>query len=248
MTRRVRCPLEGLAAGERVLPDATSHYLTRVLRLAAGARLVLFEAARGLEADAEVLRVHDAIATVRISAPRPAELAAALPITWIHALSKGDKLDDVVRDATELGATRILVVESERSVVHLDVARATARRARWEKIAADAARQSGRGDPPPVLGPLPWDDALAAVDADAARFCLHTKDAPPLAPALLAALAERRPLAFAAGPEGGLTDDEVLRAEQRGFARASLGPFVLRTETVAAAVLGACRVLAAAGD
>jgi 16S rRNA (uracil1498-N3)-methyltransferase len=63
-----------------------------------------------------------------------------------------------------------------------------------------------------------------------------------LGPALFSALAEQSPLAFACGPEGGLDDDEVEFARGRGWKITSLGPIALRTETVAAAVLGAVRV------
>jgi 16S rRNA (uracil1498-N3)-methyltransferase len=243
MTSRVRAPIADLEAGERDLDPAASHYLGRVLRLGAGARFVAFDPAGATEADAEIVSVVGERARVRISAPRPAAIVATRAIAWVHALSKGDKLDDIVRDATELGATQLVVAEAARSVVHLDAARAAARRERWTKIAQEAARQSGRGDPPVISGPLPWAEALAAVPPDAARFCLHPGDAPTLGPRLLAALARGSALGFATGPEGGLTDDEVARADAIGFARASLGPFVLRTETVPAAVLGACRIL-----
>jgi 16S rRNA (uracil1498-N3)-methyltransferase len=64
----------------------------------------------------------------------------------------------------------------------------------------------------------------------------------PLAPALAEALAAQRPMAFAVGPEGGFSDEEAQLAEARGWLLSSLGPFILRTETVAAAVLGAVRV------
>ncbi len=246
MTSHVRAPIANLEAGERDLADAPSHYLARVLRLGAGSRFVAFDPAGATEADAEIVSVEGGRTRVRLSAPRPATVMATREIAWIHALSKGDKLDDIVRDATELGATRVVVAEATRSVVHLDAARAAARRARWNKIALEAARQSGRGDPPKISGPMPWSEALVAVPADAARFCLHPGDGPPLAPYLLLALEGGGPIAFAAGPEGGLTEDEVARAEAAGYVRVSLGPFVLRTETVAAAVLGACRILASA--
>jgi 16S rRNA (uracil1498-N3)-methyltransferase len=243
---KVRAPIPSLRAGERDLEPAPSHYLGRVLRLGAGAHFVAFDPEGAIEADAEIVCIEGGRTRVRISATRPAAVIATREISWLHALSKGDKLDDIVRDATELGATQLVVAESLRSIVHLDGARAAARRERWAKIAREAARQCGRADPPRLHGPLPWLDALAAVPPDAARFCLHTAAAPPLAPPLLAALAGGRALAFAVGPEGGLTDEEVAGAEAAGFVRASLGPFVLRTETVPAAVLGACRILAGA--
>jgi 16S rRNA (uracil1498-N3)-methyltransferase len=241
----VRAPIATLSEGERTLDDGASHYLTRVLRLAAGARFVAFDPARALEADGEIVSVDTGRAIALFGPTRPARVVAARRIIWIHALAKADKTDAIVRDATELGATRIVVARAERSVVRLDEARATARRERWGKIAREAARQSGRADPPEILGPLSWVDALSQVPDDAACFCLHTAEAPALGPRLRDALAASRPLAFAAGPEGGLTEEELAQARHARFDVTSLGPFVLRTETVAAAVLGAARVFGA---
>jgi 16S rRNA (uracil1498-N3)-methyltransferase len=238
---RVRAPLSALSPGERTLDPDAAHYLVRVLRLGAGAMFVAFDPDLSVEADAVVARVDRGEAHVRIGELRPAEVVATRPITWVQGLSKGDKCDAVVRDATELGATRIVVAQTARSVVRLDEARARARAQRWAKIAREAARQSGRADPPEIAAPRAWDAALSLVADDAVRFCLHTT-APPIGPSLRHAIASGAPLAFAAGPEGGFTDEEVLVAEAKGWHAASLGPFVLRTETVAAAVLGAVRV------
>lgn len=160
---------------------------------------------------------------------------------------QGDKCDAVVRDATELGATRIVVVQTERSVVRLDAARASDRRARWTRIAQEAARQCGRSDAPAIEPVAAWTEALARVEpAAAARFCLWERAVAPLGPALVDALARGGPLAFACGPEGGLEAGEVERAAAAGWTIASLGRLTLRTETVAAAVLGAVVVLAGA--
>ena len=141
----------------------------------------------------------------------------------------------------ELGATTVLVAECARSVVRLHGERREARVERLRRVATEAARQCGRGDPPRIEL-MAWEAAIARVPREARRFCLHVSpdgDAP-LGPPLLEALADARtPLAFAAGPEGGLTDDEVAWPPIR-LAVASLGRFVLRTETAAAALSAPC--------
>jgi 16S rRNA (uracil1498-N3)-methyltransferase len=93
-----------------------------------------------------------------------------------------------------------------------------------------------------VEAPCPWPEALARVEPEAARFCLWERAAGALGPPLFVALAEGASLAFACGPEGGLEDGEADLARSTGWQVVSLGPLALRTETVAAAVLGAVRV------
>ena len=239
----VRAPIERLASGEHTLDETASHYLTRVLRLAAGSRFIAFDPLRAVEAEATVLAVNHAIARVRIDVVREAGLKATRPLLLVQGLAKGDKCDAIVRDATELGATRCIMAETTRSVVRLEGARSQAKIERWSKIARDAARQCGRGDPPSIDGPLSWKDALLSVPPSVTRFCLYEDAAPSmrLGPRLLA-LSEETPLAFAVGPEGGLTPEEAREAEAQGWSVVSLGPFILRTETVCAAVLGAVRI------
>jgi 16S rRNA (uracil1498-N3)-methyltransferase len=225
------------------LGGGLAHYLARVLRLQAGDAFVAFDPENGGEADAVIVWADPDIVTVRFGALRAGATVHARAITFIQGLAKGDKCDEVVRDATELGATRIVVATTKRSVVKLDAARATERQARWARIAQEAARQSGRSDAPRVDAPCSWREALARVEGDTARFCLWERATEPLGPLLLEALAARPALAFACGPEGGLESHEVDEARTAGWRVASLGPFALRTETVAAAVLGAVRVL-----
>ena len=237
-----RAPVPGLAAGERTLGAATSHYLARVLRLRAGSEFVGFDPATGMEADAIVVRADGDAIAVRFGPARAGRTAAPRALTWIQGFAKADKCDAIVRDATELGATRIIVATTRRSVVKLDDARADARVTRWVRIAEEAARQCGRSDAPIVERPQAWADALSRAEVHPARFLLWERATEPLGSSLFDVLAGGEDLAFACGPEGGIEDDEAELATARGWKAASLGPLVLRTETVAAAVLGAVRI------
>jgi 16S rRNA (uracil1498-N3)-methyltransferase len=159
----------------------------------------------------------------------------------VYALSKGDKVDAVVRDATELGVTAIVMAETERSVVRIEGDRAEKKAQRWRRIAEEAARQAGRADVPAVDGPLAFEDAIACVQ-DAHKFAL-TPAAPERLGPLLSAADRAAGVAFAVGPEGGFSESEIELARAHGFRAASLGETTLRTETVPAAVLGALLVL-----
>jgi 16S rRNA (uracil1498-N3)-methyltransferase len=237
-----RVPIVAVAAGDRNLGGAVGHYLLRVLRLRAGDTFVAFDPSTGNEADALVVRDDFETLDVRMGPVRASKAPAERAITFIQGLAKGDKCDAIVRDATELGVTRFIVAVTKRSVVRLDDERAAARQTRWARIAEDGARQSGRARPPAVEKPMGWADALDAVPRGTTRFCLYEQATDALGPRLFEALASGADLAFACGPEGGLEAAEVDTALARGWAICSLGPLVLRTETVAAAVLGAVRV------
>ncbi|MBX3202853.1 MAG: 16S rRNA (uracil(1498)-N(3))-methyltransferase [Labilithrix sp.] len=241
----VRAPVSDLAEGERALPAETSRYLCRVRRLGPGDGFLAFDPDARTEADATILDASADAARIAVGALRPARVLATADLVLVYALAKGDKVDAVVRDATELGATRVLVTRTERAVVKASGDRATDKLSRWRRIAEQAARQCGRADPPAVDGVFAWADALEhAADCDA-RFCLDPHAEVALGRELAAPIERGASIAFAVGPEGGLSGAEIELARASGFLPVSLGPFVLRTETVAAAVLGAVRVLGA---
>jgi 16S rRNA (uracil1498-N3)-methyltransferase len=240
----VRSPIAALAAGPRTLSGEASHHLCRVLRLREGDRFVAFDPALLVEADAVIVEASGSAVRVEIGATRPAAVVALVPLVLVYGLAKGDKVDAVVRDATELGATRIVIARTARAVAKIEGDRASTKLDRWRRISEQAARQCGRADPPVIEGVVDWRAALdsAAAVADS-RFCLWENATDPLGPQLAGVIARRGSLAFAVGPEGGLTEGEVEEARVAGFAPVSLGRFILRTETVAAAVLGAVRIL-----
>jgi 16S rRNA (uracil1498-N3)-methyltransferase len=244
---RLRVPVTRLAAGEHALGPAVARYVAGAHRLRAGDTFVAFDPERGLEADCDIVALTAGDLTARVGVLRAATLVATCEVTWVQGLPKGEKMDDIVRDATELGATRIIPATTTFTVVKLEGPRREARRQRWERIANEAARQCGRSDAPEVLAVMPWGEALAKADASpGAAFCLYERATVPLGPALLRAAkaaAAGAPFVFAAGPEGGLSEDEVALAAAHGFASVSLGRFVLRAETVAAATLGALGVV-----
>jgi 16S rRNA (uracil1498-N3)-methyltransferase len=238
----LRVPVQKLETGELTLDEGASRYVARVRRLREGDVLLLFHPREAREAQATIVEIGRSVVRCRVHEVRPSPVRATRPVTLVQAAGKGDKLDAVVRDATELGATRVVVAESLRSVVRLDAKREE-RMDRLRRVADEAARQCGRGDAPEILGPLPWSEGLRVETAERARkLCFWERATAPAGPELLGLVAHQ-PLVIAAGPEGGLDEAEIEAARASGFAIVSLGPFILRTETVAAAVLGAALLL-----
>ena len=135
-------------------------------------------------------------------------------------------MDFLVQKCCELGVARIVPVIAARSVARPE----PGRRARWEKIAREAARQCGRADVPAVAAPAVLATALAAPDLPARRLVLSPAEA---GRSMRALLPDRAATALLVGPEGGLAAAEVEAAQSAGFVPVSLGPRVLRVETAA---------------
>ena len=233
--RRVHVPPERIE-GAVARPDPASlHYLSDVLRLEPGAEVEVFDGA-GAAWTASFTGSE-----LRLGERRAAALPGA--VVWLaFALSRGDKGDWIVQKGTELGVSRLVPWQAERSVVRLEPGRAGERARRWRRIAEEAARQCGRSDVPEVAVPGTLAQALEAPHGFE-RLAFHAGAGAPLAEAV-------RPggAGFLAvlGPEGGLSDREVTACLEAGCRLASLGPRVLRAET--AAVAAAALIQHLAGD
>ncbi len=210
-------------AGRVALPPEVARYATRVRRVGEGEPVRLFDGA-GREGDARLVLEGEAWLAELVGTPSAGLVGA--PLTLFYALPKGEKLDAVVRQATELGVSRIALVAARRSVTRWDSARAGKKLERLRRVATDAARQSGRADVPAVDGP--HDVAAAAADDSATRWVLHPEGGHPIDehPA-------RAPLAIAVGPEGGFAPEELEVFDAHGWRRITLSGPILRTETAA---------------
>jgi 16S rRNA (uracil1498-N3)-methyltransferase len=242
LARVARVPLTGLEAGERELDSKTLHYLRDVLRLRAGEPFIAFDPAAQLEADAELAGASTTRCALGV--PRAAPRVASSGIVLVQALGKGDKTEQVVRSATALGVAELHLVESARSVARLgDAERNDGKRARLESVALDAARQSGRGDVPQIVGPHSLERELASFrQRDGIKLCLvpgalHTLQS------LTRSWLYGSPIALLIGPEGGLSAEEITAAEHAGFVPTRFGELVLRTEIAGIAALGALLLL-----
>jgi 16S rRNA (uracil1498-N3)-methyltransferase len=234
---RLFVELSRLAEDVVVLTDEDHRYLTRVLRLTVGDTITLFDGS-SLEANARITRIGPRALELKVEERRPVAAIDRPHVTLIQALAKGDKLDLVVQKATELGAARIIPVVSARAVPHLDAGalRALSRRQRWQKIAREAARQSGRLDVPEVESVTTLQTALAASAKEAFKLMLWEGARQVGLKQLLPAEPPQQ-IVIAIGPEGGFAPEEVEAARQAGFVTAGLGPRILRTETAALVTL-----------
>ena len=215
----------------RLLPQEARHALT-VLRLKAGdpVQLILEDQLFGAvltETAPEVL----ARITEALPSPEP-----KVRVTLYQGLPKADKVDYVVQKGTEAGAYAVRVVEMARSVSKLNGKDADKKTERWQRIAQEAAKQSGRTHVPAVevvsaksvpkslrchgLVLVPWEEAHAVSLQQALRENPDAAD-----------------IAVVIGPEGGMTADEIENFRTCGAVPVTMGPRIFRTETAGLAAI-----------
>jgi len=235
---RAFCPTTERKPKELRLSPEESHHLVVVNRARRGDPVVVFDG-QGTEWTCELLAdsKREAVLTVcatRSAAPLPFELTLA------QTLPKGPSMDAIVRKATEIGARRIVPVESARTQVHFDADRSDKKTGKWQVAALEAAKQCGN---PwlPEIGPVQSFDAfLKTAGASHGELkliaSLHA-GAKPLKTVLADFKTSHgripRKAVWLIGPEGDFTPEEMSAALVAGFAPVTLGPLVLRCETAA---------------
>ena len=222
-----------LAAGTVVdLPASVAHHASHVLRLRDGDAVVLFNG-RGGEFPG---RLATRGQQVELARHDPVEREPPVAVTLVQAWIATDKLEWVVEKAVELGAARIVLTATRRSVVRLDPTRLARRVDRLREIAIAACCQCGRNRMPAIAAFGDLGSALSEAGAGATGLVLQ-----PDAPGSLVEIAGAAPgpIAVAVGPEGGFDADEFALVRRAGYHLARLGPRVLRTETAGLAALAA---------
>ncbi len=222
---------------EIVLSSDESHHLVAVNRARVGNTVVAFDG-RGTEWICELTADRKNAATLKV---RFSQKAKRLPyeITLGQALPKGSSMDSIVRKATEIGATRIVPLESERTQVHLDTDRSDRKIDKWQTAALEAAKQCGNPFLPEIT---PLQKASSFMEQAKGYDLKLIASLQPGARSLKEVLAgfrtannNRAPVKvlWLVGPEGDFTPAEMSISRSTGFEPITLGPLVLRCETAA---------------
>lgn len=229
MTRR-RWLADEVHGDKAALTGKHAEHLSRVLRarvgqefdVSAGGRL-----RRGRVVAVKEGRVEFALGE-EVAAP------AELQVTLLLAIYKFDRMEWALEKLTELGAARMVPVIARRTDPRL--AKAAGKRVeRWRRIAQEAAEQARRLAPPEVLAPTRLKDAVET--AALTRVVLAESEQAVSLADVVRVHPPGEPLALAAGPEGGWTEDELRLFAESGWTAASLGPRILRAETAAIAAM-----------
>lgn len=216
-------------AGPLQLSVRDTHHLRAVLRLAPGDEIAVVYGGRAAR-----VRLTDVTEEVTGEVLGELPVADVQRVTLVQGLAKGEKMDNIIRHATELGVRRFVPLAAERSVVRLDAAKARARVERWRRIGTEAAKQSQQAVVPTVEPVAHPGDLPALLEGALVLVCWEdATDVQGIAAAIAGSDVAGREVALIVGPEGGLTSGEVDTLVRHGAITVTLGATVLRTETAA---------------
>lgn len=221
-------------SGERILLTGENAQHAKVLRLKPGETVLVCDG-EGQECLCQIFSTDPW--ELRVTERRTSRSEAAVRVSVYMAFPKADKLEHVIQKATELGAYEIVAFPSARCVSRPDEKSLKKKLERWQKIAASAAEQSGRGRIPQVVTLKSFSEALSrACQAEKALMFYEHEEALTLKTALTGTY---RSVSLLTGPEGGLEEGEVTQARAAGMQVCTLGKRILRCETAPLCALSA---------
>lgn len=217
---------------ETVLTGAAARHIAGALRMTPGEALTLCDG-QGTDYACTLTAAERERVTLAVDAAAPNRAEPTLAVTLYMGLPKGDKLEWVIQKAVELGVTAVVPVMTARSIARVEGKDAAKKQERWQRIADEAAGQSGRGICPRVELPLRWKEALPRLAEETTLLC-YEGGGQPLGELVAP---ETRTVSLVIGPEGGFDPGEVAEVTAAGGRIATLGPRILRCETAPLAAL-----------
>ena len=239
MNARFYAPSASELGSEIDLPDDEAQHMARVLRLKTGDSLAVFNG-KGSEFAAVVTSLSRSRVTVRLAGVVVAKAELPVSLTLAQAVLKGDKMDDVVRDAVMLGFAAVQPIVSARTETSIAALTRGARHERWHRIAVSSAKQCGRAVVPAIAPPIAFEGPASLAHLPSPQFLLVEPGAAGHM-TTVAGVVPQPPAAatLIVGPEGGWTEDEVQRCAGHAHP-VGIGALTLRADAagmVAAAAL-----------
>jgi len=245
---RFYCPSALDTGTELSLPAGTARHV-QVLRLQPNDEITLFNG-QGGEFKAVVTHMGRSEVSVRVGEHQRIERELNIHVHLWSGITANERMDWLLEKATELGATTLLPITAERSVLKLKGDRADKKLAHWQAIAVASSEQCGRNRVLQVCSPATLSQAIAQISApalQAARWVLSLAPGTRSLQEMMQTLktskdestSKTSEIILLSGPEGGLSPAEEAQAIAAGFVPVSLGNRVLRAETAPVAVLSA---------
>ncbi|MBK8188221.1 MAG: 16S rRNA (uracil(1498)-N(3))-methyltransferase [Cellvibrio sp.] len=219
-----------------LLNENASHYLSKVLRMQEGRELIVFNG-QGGEYSAQIKEIGKKQIAIQISQFSEGNRQSPLELHLAIGISRGERMDWVLQKATELGVTQIIPLITERTEVKIKGEKQDKKMQHWQQIIISACEQCQRNLLPILQEPQAIDSWLKTVSTDY-RFVLHHRNDQSLSES-----SAPKSVTLLIGPEGGLSEEEIILAENEKFQSLRLGPRVLRTETAPVAAISLVQYL-----
>lgn len=219
--------------------DEAKHIST-VLRLNSGDMIEVFDGS-GIDRLVELVHVTSSLVIGRVVQQYGSTAEPPFSLVLVQGLAKGEKMDLIIQKAVEIGANRIIPVNTDHTVVKIDPRKAADKVVRWNRISYEACKQSGRSRPPLVDNITDISDVFQSRTGKPGIFFYEGSKNNNLRSILrsLHDIVRQHELYIFIGPEGGFSKTEAKMADDMGMTVAGLGPRILRTETAALAALAA---------
>ncbi len=230
-------PKENIIENEIIINNDDVAHIKKVLRASVGDCLTLCDG-KGINYEAEIIEICDKQIICKILSCEKSETESNIEVTIFQGLPKAAKMDYIIQKTTELGIVNIVPCKMARSVSKIENEKdATKKCDRWQKIAKEAAKQSGRGIIPKVFEPVDFKVAVEMMKDYDLSFVPYECEEQNKLKTVLCSKKDVKRIAFMIGPEGGfdLTETEILK--QNNIVTITLGKRILRTETAGEAVL-----------
>ena len=218
---------------EVCLDTNACKHIKDVLRLKPGDMIVLFNG-DGSDYQSEIKTATKKQITAFVGNKTQINSESSLNIHLLQPLCRSDKMDWCLQKATELGVSEITPIISERVNINIPQDRLEKKVAHWHAVITSACEQSGRAQIPVINPPIRLDKAVAAVPISTVKIVASPSSDETFA---AASIAQAGNCVCLAGPEGGLTAEEIMLVENAGFYSVSLGPRILRLETAVIAMI-----------
>ena len=228
---RIYTPM-ALAEGSSVeLDPSASNHVGKVLRMKPGQQLILFNG-NGTDYTGHISEITKKHVSVSVISAQEVNTESPLKAHIGQVISRGDRMDYMIQKSTELGATEITPLTSERCEVKLKGDREEKRVKQWQQIAISAAEQCGRAVVPIIHPISSLDEWVKSKPEETLGLVLHHRTTQQITD-----IEKPHSVRLLIGPEGGLTEPEIERAIGNQFIASTFGPRVFRTETAPVAAL-----------
>ena len=207
------------------ISESDYTHITKVLRLGPGDRITVFDT-ESTEYEGTITEISSGTIALQVHDTRLLRTEPELELNLFQAILKGNRMDGIISQATQLGVSGISPVISERTQV-----RSTSKIDRWNKIARESTKQCGRATPPVVSQPIDFQDSFGIREQSEIKIILYENQDEMLRDYLRSLTKPVNSINVYIGPEGGFSEKEVTLAEENGYIALGLGKRILRAET-----------------